>query len=298
MLAEEDHIIGGIVVEIESPEIFHLRQVQSARDGSFYDLDKFYTPNGVSSATAEAFVWGDVHCGSEEKSALKAWKEVMDTVKPKQIFWHDILDSRSISHHEEHNITKKANRPEKFKLLSTELDNVSKFVQEWTTKFPKTQFNVVRSNHDEHLDRYLDEGRFVFDHNNYRLALDLAILRCEGNNPLAEYVKKKVGKKNNLRWLKRDEDVKIAGVQLAAHGDIGPNGTKGTIAGTERSYCNAITAHLHSPRVLRGSWQVGTSTEYRLSYTSGPSNWLHASCLLYKNGMKQMIISIDGSWRA
>lgn len=297
MLAEEDHVIGGIIVEVQDSKIFHLRQVQADAQGGFYDLDKYYSYKGVANATAEAFVLGDIHCGNEDPTAMKAWKEVMRQVKPKHIFLHDILDCRSISHHEQHNMTKKANRPDLFKLLSTELNGVSGFLHGMTKEFPNITFNVVRSNHDEHLDRYLDEGRFLFDHHNYRLALQLALLRVDGFNPLAEYVKGKIGTRKNLRWLRRDEDFKIAGVQLSAHGDIGPNGSKGTIMGTERSYYNAITAHLHSPRILRKSFQVGTSTKYRLSYTSGPSNWLHASCLLYKNGMKQMIVSIGGEWR-
>lgn len=298
LLASNDHIVGGIVLEVEDDYIFHIRQVQADKDGSFYDLNNKYTLSEVKeNISAEAFVMGDIHCGNEDPSAMKAWKEILDEVKPKHVLFHDLFDSQSISHHLENNITAKANRENIFALLNSELDNVCKFLHELTSKYKDTTFSVVASNHDEHLNRYLDEGRFIRDHHNYRLALQLALYRCDGLNPIEEYLNHRFGAIKNLKWLRRDEDFKIAGVQLAVHGDHGPNGARGSLGGLEKSYHNSITGHAHSPKILRDAWQVGTSTKFDMNYNVGPSSWLHASCLLYNNGQRQMIISVDGSWR-
>lgn len=298
LLASNDHVIGGIILEIENDHIFHVRQVQADKTGSFYDVNFLYTPAGVKNdAIAEAFVLGDIHCGNEDPTAIKAWKEVIKEVKPKYVLFHDLFDSQSISHHLENNITAKANRENIFALLQSELDNLCDFLTNISKEFKETTFMVVASNHDEHLNRYLDEGRFVRDHHNYRLALELALYRCDRLNPIEEYLNHRYGLIKNLKWLRRDEDFKIAGVQLAVHGDHGPNGARGSLGGLEKSYHNSITGHAHSPKILRDAWQVGTSTKFVMNYNVGPSSWLHASCLLYNNGQRQLIISVDGSWR-
>ncbi len=298
MIATEDHIVGGLIVEIEDDKIFHIRQVQAGPNGEFYDVNKKYTKKGVEKAEAEAIVLGDIHSGNEDQTAINAWHELINETKPKSVFMHDFFDARSVSHHEENNLYAKITRPEVFQLLRNELDNLAKTVKAWSSKFPGVKFFVVKSNHDEHLERYLDEGRYVKDHHNYRLALDLAIYRSDGFSPLEKYVERIYGRIKNFIWLKRDEDIKVAGVQLAAHGDKGPNGSRGTLGGTEKSYQDSITGHSHTPKIIRGAWQVGTSTKLRLPYNSGgPSSWLHASCLLYENGQKQMIISVSGKWR-
>lgn len=297
MIATEDHLVGGLIVEIEDDQIFHIRQVQAGPNGEFYDLDKKYTTKSVTKATAEALVLGDLHVGFESESAITAFKEAMRQVKPKNVFFHDIFDGHSISHHLENNLYEKTNRPEFAQLLKNELDKLVDTVKQWTDEFPEINFYVVRSNHDEHLDRYLDEGRFVKDHHNYRLALDLAIWRVDGHNPLEKYVESKLGKVKNFLWLKRDEDFEVAGVQLAAHGDRGVNGSRGMLGGIERAYTDSITGHSHTPKILRGAWQVGTCTKLRLPYTVGPSSWLNASCFLYENSQKQMVISVEGKWK-
>lgn len=305
-LALEDHVTGGLVVEVESKDIFHVRQVQADNKGEFYDLGKKYTPKGVKKNKAEVLVLGDIHCGWQDESAMNSWYEVMTELRPKYVFLHDLADNRSISHWVENNISEMSNRANSFgyykggifKTLKSELDNIGSFLVKISNKFPKIKFIVVKSNHDEHLERYLDEGRFIKDAVNYRLALELAIHRCDGLDPLKKYITDNFPSvKRNVIWLKRDQDFKVAGIQLAVHGDVGSNGARGSITGLERSYGNSVTGHSHSPRILRGAWKVGTSTVFDMPYTGGSSSWLHTSCLVYDNSQRQLITSIEGHWR-
>ena len=45
-IAENDHICGGIIVEIANRKRFHFRQIQASKDGSFIDLGMEYDKFG------------------------------------------------------------------------------------------------------------------------------------------------------------------------------------------------------------------------------------------------------------
>lgn len=297
LLAGNDHVIGGIILEVEDDRIFHIRQVRSAEDGSFCDLDKKYSANKVQPNNASAVVLGDIHNGFQHPKAMKAWDELIKLVNPKYIALHDLFDSHSISHHLENNITQKSNRQEPFSTLRMEIDSLWKFISDFSSEYKKSNILIVASNHNEHLDKYIDNGRFFMDYPNYRTALELAMYRLDGLNILKAFIEKNYGKLKNIFWLKRDEDFKVHGCQLSAHGDYSFNGGKGSINGLEKVYHNAIVGHSHSPRIQSDLFQVGTSTRFDLPYLTGGSTWLHASAVLHNDGNKQMIIAIDGSWR-
>ena len=97
--------------------------------------------------------------------------------------------------------------------------------------------------------------------------------------------------------MRRDEDLKVANVQLGAHGDKGPNGSRGSLKGMHRSYGDSVTGHSHTPGILHGAWAVGTSSYLKLSYNQGPSSWMQAHCIVYDDGSRQLVNIIDGKWR-
>ncbi len=298
VLAEEDSVLGALVVEIEDDKIFHVRQVQSGQDGSFYDLDKKYTKDSVLAANAEVLVLGDLHAGSEDPSAIKAFKETINLTNPKIVVFHDFFDGGSVNHHQKNDMYAKITRPLVYQTLQNELDNLVMTVKNWSQEFPKIMFYVVRSNHDDFLNKFINSGDFAFDTVNYRVSLDLAIYIADGLNPLEKYVQTKLGKVKNFRWLRRNEEIKIAGCVISAHGDKGANGSRGSLLGTEKALMNSITGHTHSPKCIRNSFQVGTCTKFDLPYTIGSaSNWLHSSALLYENSQKTLITSVEGKWK-
>jgi len=81
------------------------------------------------------------------------------------------------------------------------------------------------------------------------------------------------------------------------HGDKGPNGSRGSVKSMEVSYGQSITGHSHTPEIVRGAWQTGTSTYLKLGYNKGASSWLQSSCLLYKDGSRQLINVINGKYK-
>ncbi len=297
-IAENDHIMGAIVVEVVDDQIYHFRQIQSDETGSFIDIGIKYKKDGTTEkCSPEAFILGDWHSGETDPTAHKSWLEVVNELKPKCLILHDSFNGMSINHHEAKNNVLKAIRAQKGQLhLEDELKTLAKDLNEWIELVPKIV--VVKSNHDEFLERYLEEGLYIKDPHNHYISLKLAQAILEGKDPL-KFGIEMCGLKNKtkIQWLSRDEDYRISKIQCGAHGDDGPNGSFGSLRGMENAYGSSVTGHTHTPEILRGAWSVGTSSKLRLSYNSGPSSWLHSSCLVYSNGSRQLINSINGFWK-
>ena len=117
-------------------------------------------------------------------------------------------------------------------------------------------------------------------------------------------LQKELDPNGRCTWLKRNEDLWLAGIQHSCHGDLGPNGAKAGPDNLEATYGHATIGHVHSPYTLRGVMAVGTSSLLRMGYNDGPSGWLHSSIVTYasqaKNhvGLRQRITLIDGRFRA
>lgn len=302
-MANHDHVMGAVIVEIQDRNRYHFRQIQADKNGHFVDLGDFYQGSKVSKMYAEGFSLGDWHSGETDPSAVRAWKEVVELVKPKKLFIHDGFNGLSINHHERERQIRRAVLAKKGHLnLKSELIQFTKDLQ-LLSNFPGVEeVVIVKSNHDIFLDRWLDSGEYVDDPHNYHTGVELAHAMAEGKNPL-RYAFSKVAAElgykealDKVMWLSMDEDYFIARIQMGAHGHKGPKGARGNIRGMERAYGQSVTGHAHGPEILRGAWQNGTSSKLKLSYNEGPSDWVHSSTLVYPNGMRQLINSFDGNW--
>jgi hypothetical protein len=120
----------------------------------------------------------------------------------------------------------------------------------------------------------------------------------DGIDPLKYIVEDIIGLecKDQMNWLERDEDYKVYKSELSSHGDLGSNGSRGSLKSIENSFHTAIVGHSHTAGILRGVKQVGTSSILKLGYNRGPSSWTQTSCIEYPNGSFQLInfIKKDG----
>lgn len=301
-IAHNDHIMGGIIVEVVSDKLFHYRQVQADSKGAFIDLGIQYSGSETKAVRPEALVLGDWHAGETSQYAREAFvsssSSVVSLLKPKRIILHDFFDGKSISHHNAKNTVIRAIHANQNLLsLKAELEVLVRDLNEFT-KIAE-EIVIVKSNHDEVLDRYLSEARYVNDAQNHSLGLRLAAAMIDGHNPL-KFALESMGLDNpeKVRWLDRDEDFKVSGVELGAHGDKGANGSRGSLRSMENAYGSSISGHAHTPEILRNAWQVGTCSLLKLDYNKGPSSWMNTSALLYSNGSKQLINVIEGDWKA
>jgi hypothetical protein len=298
-IAEHDHVVGAVVVEIEDKNIYHFRQIQAERSGSFADLSLYYADGRVGRLRPEAFVIGDIHITETDPSARKAWFEVMEETGCKHAIWHDSFSGVSINHHEADNEIKRAQLMAEGQLsLEAEIRAFAEEVNLWTSR--GYTIAIVDSNHHDFLVKYLQHGMYRRDPQNLDFASKLISPAIAGENPLRYAVEKLIGIKrpDRVRWLTRDDDYRVAGIQCGAHGDLGANGKRNPgPAGMESAYGLVTYGHTHTPCIMRGAWSVGTSSRLKLGYNPGASSWFHTSCLHYSNGARQHVNSIGGNWR-
>ena len=294
-IAECDHKLGALIVEVKDEKTFYVRQIQFDSKGRFADLGKMYSKNEVKDFGVDHIVFGDIHVKEHHPIVERVHQNMVKRFKPNGVVMHDVFSGISVNHHEQKNKLTLAKLAERGDLdLSSELEAVAEFINNYSNK---TNVIIPAANHHDFLVRYLQEFRMKDDPHNARICLELSLAMLDDKDPVQQGVTM-MGLKNidKVRWLKRDEDYIIGGSQLGAHGDKGLNGSKGTLKGLEESYGNIVAAHVHTPGIFHNAWMVGTSTRYRLSYTVGPSSWMHSDCLVYSNGMKQMINTINGEF--
>ena len=295
--ANHDHVMGAIILELDKDNLFHFRQIQADRQGQFADLGMLYKPGKRTDMPPEAMIMGDWHSGETDPSAETAWRRLGFLTKAKSWVVHDGYSSTSTNHHIDHKHLSKTNLAERRNSsIARELLHYRADLMSMLKIAPKLV--IVKSNHDEHLERYLQEGRYVTDPENHRISLKLASAMLDGHNPIEWFITQHTDKKitKDIKWLKRDESYKVAGIELGQHGDHGANGAKGSITSLEQAYGNGVFGHTHSPEILRGAWRVGTSSLLQLDYNRGASSWFHTSCLVYPNGQRQLINSINGKF--
>ena len=301
-IADYDHIIGGIIVEIEDDRYFHFRQVQADKLGSFIDLSKCYYPDGNVEDVDSTLVLGDWHSGQTDKNVIDILPTMLEELNVTDIFVHDFFDGTSVNHHIQNIPLKLVNRVMKNETsLAKELYNCAKDL-EWFTDIFNGNIHIIKGNHDEFLSRYLENGTYVKDPENHYLSLTLAKAYLDGLNPLkfgVDNITKffKDFEKDRIFWYERDAEYKITSVELAQHGDLGLNGSRGSLQGAERAYGDCVIAHAHTPAILRGVYRVGTSTKLKLDYNRGPSSWVHAHCLVYENGTRQLVNIINKDYK-
>lgn len=298
-LGEKDHVIGALIVEIEDDEIFYFRQIQADKNGSFYDLDLQYTPELVNFNKAEYFIPGDWHCTETDPKVKRIWEAVTSVVAPEKIIIHDLFNGTSINHFDTNKPLTLGIKFNENKLsLEEELSKVALDLNFLDTYYE--EIIIVKSNHDERLEKYLDSIKFITDPHNIKISLKLACAMMDGHSPLQWAMENlfKINNPSKFKWLRRDEDYKFKGIQLGSHGDFSSNGHKGTPSSVEVCCPNSVIGHYHSPKIIRNTWVTGTSTYLKLDYNNkGPSNWVQSGILIHKNGQRQLINVINGKWR-
>lgn len=289
-IAKNDHTIGAVIIEIKDDTKFDFRQIQADVDGSFIDMGTLYTKDGKTENMNTHIVFGDLHGIHVDDDAVNFFLEKFKGMNVDQIFLHDIFDGYSISHHVK-DISEKAQRAHANKgNLEQELEETFRLVSDIETTLQAKTVNIVKSNHDEFLDRYLAEGRYIFDPENHLASLKIAVSLFEETDVLQkgfETVDCKIP--NSWNFLQRSDSIEIGGVECAAHGDLGLNGAKASLNSLEKIYGNSITGHTHSAAIQRGVFRVGTLSTLDMGYNRGPSSWTHTCCLLYDNGQRQLI---------
>lgn len=289
-LAENDHAYGAVVIEVESERVFHFRHVQASESGSFVDLGVEYLPDGTTQKVKDTvMVMGDSHVGYHDLELHEKTMELAKETNVSTVILHDIFHGSSISHHDWNKSVTRARQAQEGRLgLERECVAVKNYLEDIESRGYNVE--IVDSNHDNFLMRYLEEGRYVSDPINHKFALKLAVPAIEGVNPLKYAIESILGfVTDKVRWMEKDRSRKFYGVEVGLHGSVGANGGKGNANTYSNGIGNCVTAHTHSAAITRDTFTVGTVGHMDMGYNKGLSSWTRTCCLIYSNGTKQLV---------
>lgn len=300
---EFHHTFGAIVAEIKG-DVFHLRQLNAIRDGSFIDLGMRYSGDEAKWVGVSGIVLGDFHEEFKDPKVVSATfgkRGIIETLMPRYVVWHDVHDFYARNHH---------HIGEPFIDYAKHVygtDDVKKALFK-TFDFIRYQAAVynfksimVPSNHPDAFTKWVKRADWRYDPRNAEFLLETAVgLLREAKagrevDAFGWWGRQMVPK---AIWLNRDDSYVIRGIEVGLHGDIGSDGSRGTRKAFTKIGPKVIIGHTHSPGIKEGVYQTGTSSLLRLEYNRGPSSWLQTHCLIYPNGKRCLINIIEGEWRA
>ena len=291
------HTIGFVVVEIEDKHTVHMRQVTADEKGNFMDLWHSVENGDILPTGAEALVMGDIHYGNHDQKVLDITREDMiPWLNPKHVILHDLFDGYSINHHHDNDpFMQYAKEYHNTNELASEIDQMIEFL----TTIDAKKVVVVRSNHDDFIDRWLKntDWRKQTTAKNNELYMEFSRILMEQYKKDPENVKGVLPelitsrlpyKKYNT--LGKNDSYTVKGWELGHHGDIGTNGSRGGLNQFRNLNSKVVVAHYHSPERKDGALSVGTSTKLRMGYNLGPSRWMHGHVIIHPNGKAQHLL--------
>jgi hypothetical protein len=300
---EFHHTLGFAIVEIKDNETFFVRQVTADdKTGAFTDLC-FNVKSGKVNKINEisAIVLGDIHYGHHDEAILSKTFDMMKQLKPEHVVLHDVFDGNSISHHE---------MKDPFMQYAKEIEGTNSVENEINAMLGglesfKNFKNVVivRSNHDDFLDRWLknedwkkqptSKNSLVYMEYSAMLLKQYAKDRYDVKGVIPELINKKFPK---FITLGRNASYKVKNWELGQHGDVGSNGSRGSLLQFRKLNTKIVVGHYHSPGRKDGALAVGTSTKMRVGYNIGPSSWLQSHVIIHQDGKAQHINFINGEY--
>jgi hypothetical protein len=312
------HSLSAVVVEIDDDDTFHLRHVHGDQvTGAFYDLNHLYGPSTIEkNERVAALVTGDTHAEFIDDNVLACTYQnedsIVGTLKPEIIIFHDLMDFYSQNHHHrgreviaigKHRYGR-GNVEEGLQMAADFVDEVSR---------PHTLNVIVKSNHDEAFDKWLEESNPKFDPENAQFyywmkyhqtkniqmtetgfsSIDPFEFWC--SNPDQE---RGLANKSKTKFLQRGETFVVNNIELSFHGDFGLNGARGSSKSFSKIGPKTVIGHGHNPEIYEGCYRVGVSARLDLEYQKGQcSNWLHTHCVIYPDGKRTLINIINGKWK-
>ncbi|HEY7822448.1 MAG TPA: hypothetical protein VIG24_06435 [Acidimicrobiia bacterium] len=321
--AEFHHSYGAVIVEVDHDGNWFVRQLNADRDGTFYDIPDKGQVGAIKVARGEVYAdgedveavnWGDTHVrviDQEQKELAFGAGGILDSLRPKHQIHHDVLDfAVKQSHHDRHNPHARARKHAKgWTRIDEEVLEVKKFLDE--VRRPWCTTIVVEANHDRHLDRWLAESDFRHDDSNaiFYLECELAFRKAIAEDPDRDWshlheALKRMGLPADDLFLGVDDGFILCaedgsdGIECSLHGDIGPNGSRGSPLGLSKMGRRANSGHTHSACVIDGLYVAGTLAQLSQEWNRGPSSWSHSHIVTYPNGKRTIITCYNGKWRA
>lgn len=301
------HVIGAVVIELDSAGIFHLRHINASSDGSFCDLDRRYSGDGTvhDSGPYKGLIFGDAHPEFADPEVVRATFDeggLVGRLNPDSIVFHDLLDSYAVNPHHVNNPFIAAAKLQSGKnRIAHEVQNTI----QWLIRVSKGRKAViVPSNHDDMLSRWIKNADWKEDPENADFYLQTALHMLRGTkmakhgtvtpDPFHYWVKR--ARQKNIVCLRRNKSFTIAGIECSLHGHEGPNGARGTMKNLSKLGVKVVSGHSHTPGIEAGHYRTGTMTHLSLEYTGPIGSWLNAHVSIDPLGKRHIHICIGGKF--
>ncbi len=309
-VADFHHVFGALVVEVGADGTWFARQLNADDTGMFYDLNNKYLPDGTATIAERplAINHGDIHWNKRDVDVMAAMFDdggILDTLWPKNQFFHDTIDFQARNHHnikDPHFLHQM--RVEGTDNVAQEFDEAGAFLvqggyRHWCQSY------VVTSNHDQAIEQWLrnpagqadTENAYVWHSWNATCYADRGMGKTprpfmKGLQRGMHQAHQKV-RTGDIRFLHEDDSLWLKGIQFGLHGHLGPNGARGAPRNL-RTVGKANTGHTHSAGIVDGVYTAGVFGLMDMGYNKGLSSWSHSFILTYANGKRTIITMKEG----
>lgn len=309
--AENRHNFGALIVEFNEHGQFWIRQIETDETGTFADVRNFVNEGVVleNASTVDVLHYGDIHAEKSDNAVAaiqwgfgiaNAAPSMLDYFLPDYQMCHDLLDFSSLNHHNRENHYHMARNHVTGATVKQDLQQVAAILE--TMERPWCETVIVRSNHDDALDRWLGDAKYEprKDPANavtyYSLQLEAYKQIAQGKElvslPFALAEIAGMMNTNHCIFLKASQSFKVGPVECGEHGHSGTNGSRGSpkqFAGTKCS-----TGHTHTSSIYGGCYTAGVSGKLAMGYNeTGASSWVHACVVQYKTGFRTIMAVKD-----
>jgi hypothetical protein len=309
--AEFHHVFGAVFVEIDEEGDFFARQLIADSKGAFYDVTDYFSNGQVyPDQTVEAVHWGDIHAElTDDVIADASWRNpdsILDTVRPKYQFIHDLTDFKARNHHnikDPHFLAKM--HFEGTGNVEYGMEQAAATLIELERDWCQTV--VVESNHDQAFRRWLSEADVRTDPENaeyFHRSNAEVFKRIRLGDPdfhVFEWAVRKFADFRDTVFLDEDDSFVICGdngIECGMHGHRGANGARGNPNGLRNLGRKCNVGHSHSAAILDGIYVAGISCAMDMGYNKGPSSWSRSHIFTYPNGKRTIVTMKNGKWRA
>lgn len=317
--AENRHNFGALIVEFNEHGQFWVRQIETDETGAFSDVRNFVNEGVVleEEDTVSVLHYGDIHAEKSDNAvAAIQWGapgytipgrigkdndfSMLDYFRPEYQMCHDLLDFSSLNHHNRENHYHMARNHVTGATVKQDLQQVAAILD--TMARPWCETVIVRSNHDDALDRWLGDAKYE-PRKDPANAITYYSLQVEAYKQIAQgkelvslpYALAEIADMQNIHamtFLKASESFKVGPVECGEHGHSGTNGSRGSPKQFAQKKCS--TGHTHTSSIYGGCYTAGVSGKLAMGYNeTGASSWVHACVVQYKTGFRTIMAVKD-----
>jgi hypothetical protein len=240
---------------------------------------------GEGAARPKWSVLGDLHFPNQDDKVLAQVTRLLDSLGVKDLILHDTLDFVFGSHHQYTHRTR--HKTAHLWSVTQELELVCESVRSHLGQY---HLNIIQSNHDTHLDRWLSQDASKINNTDLRLYFDLNRRLLTESKSAFELA---MDGRLDATFYGDFNPLTTAGI-LHLHGDKGVSGSRGTPTQYSKASVKICGGHTHSESILKGYMNPGCLKKLPSDYEGGLTTATQGIILIAESGKRQLVTARNG----